>query len=243
MALLKLTRFSLLLQNQCTTRILLPDNLEINQPLTVIWLLHGLGDNGTCWLRKTTLEQITSNYRIAVIMPDMGRSFYTNAKDGLPYWDYLTEELIPQMRRLLPLSNQRSENYLLGNSMGGFGAFKLAFKHPNWFQVVATFSPVVDLNIVKTIMPDYTHIFGSQIPQNYLQKLAKQSSPEQLTSIHWQHTIGQNDFMKDANDQFAQWMKTLKLDYTYTVSPGQHDWSFWENELVKLFKIWQLPLV
>lgn len=75
----------------------------------------------------------------------MNRSFYMNMANGLPYWDYLTKEVIPEMRKLLPLSTKWSDNFVGGVSMGGFGALKLAFTHPDWFSAVIPMSPVVDL--------------------------------------------------------------------------------------------------
>ena len=49
---------------------------------------------------------------------------------GLPYWTFLSEELLALARSFFPLSDAREENFVAGLSMGGYGAFKLALQLP-----------------------------------------------------------------------------------------------------------------
>ena len=49
------------------------------------------------------LLKIWQHNIVAVIMPNVYRSFYMDETNGLPYWTYLTEELMPELRRMLPL--------------------------------------------------------------------------------------------------------------------------------------------
>ena len=44
--------------------------------LPVLYLLHGLGDNHSCWLRRTAVDRYAEEYGIAVVMPEVQRSFY-----------------------------------------------------------------------------------------------------------------------------------------------------------------------
>jgi S-formylglutathione hydrolase FrmB len=80
--------------------VILPDQLP-HAPLDTIWLLHGLGENGTCWPTRTTIENLALNYQVAIIMPNVDRSFYMDEINGLPYWTYFTKELMPEMQHLL----------------------------------------------------------------------------------------------------------------------------------------------
>ncbi len=158
MAILKLTRAWRALEEQTTIYVILPNEIQRDKKLQVLWLLHGLGDDGSGWIRKTNLEVLTKHTNLVVITPEMNRSFYMNMKDGLPYWDYLVDEVIPEMRNLLPLSTDPKDNFVGGVSMGGFGAFKLAFTHPEWFSAIVPMSSVIDLTELPKIMPDYRNI-------------------------------------------------------------------------------------
>lgn len=235
MAFLDLMRSSTILANQTRVQVILPDQLTAGQKLPVLWLLHGLGDNGSCWQRKTNLEQLASTYQLCVIMPDGGRSFYTNMAAGGRYWDYLTQELMPQMRALLPISSAAADNFVAGNSMGGYGALKLAFKKTSWFSAVAAISPVTDLSVVPAIMPDYQAVFGQTnltTDHDQLRDFAQQANLEQLQQLRWYQAIGDQDFMKPANDDFNRFLtESLHLSVTYKTGAGQHNWSYWDAQI------------
>lgn len=239
MAHLQITRFSSTLQTHMNIGVILPDQLP-QAPLPTIWLLHGLGENGTCWPTRTTIENLALNYQVAIIMPNVDRSFYMDEVNGLPYWTYFTKELMPEMQHLLPLSSHRDSNFVIGNSMGGFGALKLGFSHPELFSYIAALSPVINLTDIIPIMPDIKRVFGEKIPEDYLQNLAREAKTDDLKTIKWYRTIGKNDFLKPANDQFTHFMTKYQIDDNYHVSPGNHDWLFWEKEIQKVLA-W-LPL-
>lgn len=232
MTLLNLTRAWPALQEQTTTHVIMPNNIQSDHPLQVLWMFHGLGDSGNGWIRKTNLGVLTKYTNLAVITPEMGRSFYMNMANGLPYWNYLTKEVIPEMRKLLPISTDPKDNFVSGVSMGGFGALKLVFTHPNWFSATIAISSVVDLSILPELMPDYRGIFNDPIPKHFLEDLASQAPQESLKKIRFYDCIGDQDFLKSDNDSFATYMKTrLDLNVTYKTSPGDHDWLYWQSVL------------
>ena len=97
----------------------------------LLYLLHGLSDDHTAWLRYTSIERYAEAAGLAVVMPAAGRSFYADEAHGHRYWTYVCEELpqvvgdffrVSQRRRRTPTSP--------GLSMGGYGAMKLALRHP-----------------------------------------------------------------------------------------------------------------
>ena len=54
-----------------------------------LWLLHGLSDDHTAWLRKTSIERYAIEHGIAVVMPNAERSRYTNTSYGEKYFDFI----------------------------------------------------------------------------------------------------------------------------------------------------------
>lgn len=232
MAILSLTRAWSSLEEQTTLHVILPNEIRDSQKLQVLWLLHGLGDNGSGWIRKTNLEALTKYTNLAVITPEMNRSFYMNLKNGLPYWDYLTQEVIPEMRKLLPLSLDPKDNFVGGASMGGFGALKLAFTHPDWFSAVVPMSPVVDLTGLPKMMPDYKVVLDGISAQRYLEDLAESVPASTLKRLRYYYCIGDQDILKSSNDRFVKYLiDDLKLDVNYHTGTGGHDWLYWQKML------------
>ena len=143
-----------------------PESVMVNSPLYLIlpepqkmaggsvshckllYLLHGLSDDGSAWQRYTAIETIAGPYGLVVVMPSVSRSFYTDQPNGLKYFSYLTDELPRYLRQVFGLAPRREDTLIAGNSMGGYGAFKSAFLHPELYSAAASFSGVLSLGFI-----------------------------------------------------------------------------------------------
>src|SRR3954462_9658534 len=110
-----------------------------------LYLLHGLTDDDTAWTRFTSLERYAAELNLAIVMPQVQRSFYTDETWGHPYWTFVAEELPRKARALFRLTDDPAKTFVAGLSMGGYGAFKLALRHPDRFGAAASLSGVLDL--------------------------------------------------------------------------------------------------
>jgi S-formylglutathione hydrolase FrmB len=135
MALIHCNFFSEVLKLSTSMYVILPQRTQnqIGMQGTVkkdkhptLYLLHGLSDDHTIWLRRTSIERYVANLGLAVVMPEVHRSFYTDMVNGYNYWTFISEELPEIARSFFPLSDKREDNFVAGLSMGGYGAFKLA---------------------------------------------------------------------------------------------------------------------
>ncbi len=115
--------------------------------------MHGLSDNGSAWQRYTNIETIARQFGLVVIMPSIGRSFYTDNPNGQQYFTFLLEELPKYLKDVFGLAPKREDTLIAGNSMGGFGAFKAALNYPERFAAAASLSGVLSLEILK-LNPD-----------------------------------------------------------------------------------------
>lgn len=79
-------------------------------------------------------------------MPEGSSSYYTNAVDPPQdrYEDYIVNDLILDVERRFPVAPGRSNRAIVGISMGGFGAVKLALRHPDLFSFVGGISSAID---------------------------------------------------------------------------------------------------
>src|ERR1044071_6734116 len=97
-------------------------------PFATFYLLHGLSDDHTIWLRRTSIERYVSSLPLIVVMPDGERGFYTDAQEGFAFESAITKDLISFIDRTFPTKADRSGRAIGGLSMGGDGAVKLALK-------------------------------------------------------------------------------------------------------------------
>ena len=119
--------------------VILPDKGELSEVKT-LYLLHGLTDDCTGWTRYTAVERYARERGLAVVLPEVQRSFYTDMAYGLPYFTYVSEELPAVCRRMFGLGAARDQNYIFGLSMGGYGAMKCALTYPDRYAGAASFS-------------------------------------------------------------------------------------------------------
>ena len=146
----------------------------------MLYLLHGLSDDHTAWLRYTSVERYAAAAGLAVVMPAVNRSFYANEASGGRYWDYVAEELPQIVGNFFRVSQDPADTYVAGLSMGGYGAMKLALTHPDRFAAAATLSGALDLDELSS-RPErvelFERIFGHVDPRRRRPLQAPRAGP------------------------------------------------------------------
>ena len=110
----------------------------------LLYFLHGLGDNeqtlfnGGGW---TLLDDLRNQHKMGdflIVSPEGRRSFYINSADGaLRYNDFFLQEFIPQIEGKYRIRAGRASRAISGISMGGYGALRFAFAHPELFSAAS----------------------------------------------------------------------------------------------------------
>lgn len=114
------------------------------QRYPVLYFLHGLGDNEQTLFNTggwTLLDDLRQQHKVGdflIVAPEGRRSFYINSADGsVRYSDFFLQEFIPDIERKYRISSGRRNRAISGISMGGYGALRLAFSHPEMFSAVS----------------------------------------------------------------------------------------------------------
>lgn len=249
MALITCDFFSDALELNVTIRVILPqptathahhfpEGMDQSPPHPTLYLLHGLGDNSSAWTRQTSIERYVWKKNLAVVMPEVHRSFYADMVMGNKYWTFITEELPVVARRFFPLSDKREDNFVAGLSMGGYGAFKWALAYPERIAAAASLSGALDrtkrMVTTEKMTAEFAHVFGS--PEDYLgsdndllhlaSQLASGSGPRPTLF----QCCGTEDFVYPENISFQDHLKALKIDSDYREHPGEeHEWGYWDR--------------
>lgn len=222
---------------------------KLRRKYPTLYLLHGMSDDHTIWQRRTSIERYASAFNLAVVMPAVQRSFYTDMAVGYPFWTFISEELPALARSFFPLSDKREENYVAGLSMGGYGAFKLGLSCPERFYAAASLSGAVD--IVQLVQSDDLSwhddaqaVFGDlddlQGSPNDLFFLAEQLAQSDGAKPRLFQCCGTEDFLYEGNLNFKELAESLEFDLTYDEEPAAHEWSYWDRQIQKVLE-W-LPL-
>ena len=110
----------------------------------VLYFLHGLGDNEQTLFNSggwALLDDLRNHQKIGdflIVAPEGRRSFYINSADGsVRYSDFFLQEFLPYIERTYRIRPGRSGRAVSGISMGGYGALRFAFAHPELFSAVS----------------------------------------------------------------------------------------------------------
>jgi len=110
----------------------------------VLYFLHGLGDNEKTLFNSggwTLLDDLRQQHKLGdflIVAPEGRRSFYINSADSsVRYSDFFLQEFIPLIEKTYRVAKGRSNRAISGISMGGYGALRFAFSHPEMFSAVS----------------------------------------------------------------------------------------------------------
>lgn len=110
----------------------------------VLYFLHGLGDNEQTLFNSggwTVLDDLRQQHKIGeflIVAPEGGRTFYINSADGrVRYSDFFLQEFMPSIEAKYLIAKGRGYRGISGISMGGYGALRFAFGHPELFSSVS----------------------------------------------------------------------------------------------------------
>lgn len=238
------TEFNAILP-QTTNKQIGLDGKERDGLPPVLYLLHGMSDDHTIWGRRTSIERYAAEYGIAVIMPCAERSFYRNNNIQQRYWDYVSKELPEVVQKFFRVSTAREDTFVAGLSMGGYGAFKLAFNQPERFAAAASFSGSFENRWLEENCPaEYHHIFGNREDlagtEDDLPGKAKALAASGKEKPRLYMGCGTEDFLYSVNVEYRDMLNDLGYDLTYNERPGMHNWEFWDLEIQTALK-WMFP--
>jgi len=219
------------LQRMTSFMAILPEKMP--PPFPVLYLLHGLSDDHTAWVRRTSIERYVSRLPLIVVMPDGQRSWYTDAV-SIPtcaFETFIVRDLVSFVDTTFPTKQSRAGRAIAGLSMGGYGAFKLALKHPDMFCAAASLSGALYVgerfNVNEVRDCEMRLIFGESVPDTEdIPKLVTTLRPENLPALWFD--CGTEDFLIEHNRRFHKLLEELNIPHRYSERPGEHSWSHWD---------------
>jgi S-formylglutathione hydrolase FrmB len=224
-----------------------PDAKALRYP--VLYLLHGLGGNEQSAVVSgewSVLQDLSRDHKVGdflVVAPDGRDTFYINARDGkTPYGDFFLREFMPFIERTYRIRAERITRGITGFSMGGYGALRIGFGHPEMFGSVSAHSAALMRdppqsanagasagNFAARIL---TNVFGNPIDKKFWDLnspflLAKKNSALiAKTKIYFD--CGTDDsygFYRGASE-LDQALNSLRIPHESHLYPGGHNISY-----------------
>jgi S-formylglutathione hydrolase FrmB len=202
----------------------------------LLYLLHGLSDDATVWTRYTSIERYAQARGLAVVMPQVQRSFYCDQVHGGRFWTFMTQELPEVVQRFFQVSSRREDTFVAGLSMGGFGAMKWALHEPQRFAAAASLSGALDLAGLQRLdrLRDdvLSVVFGGRDVSGSADDLVAvvdrldQAGRAALPSLYV--GCGTDDPLVVGSRPFLDAVGRAGITVHTDLRPGGHEWALWD---------------
>jgi S-formylglutathione hydrolase FrmB len=229
------------------------------QHYPVLYFLHGLGDNEKTLFNSggwTMLDDLRQHHQLGdflIVAPEGRKSFYINSADGsVRYSDFFLQEFIPLIEKKYRISKGRSNRAITGISMGGYGALRFAFSHPEMFSAVSAQSAALitesprELDLAAAsgapLGKVLAEVFGDPIDVYHWNAnnpfLLARKNAAALKTLAIYFNCGQDDnygFEKGAAVLHEELQK-LGVKHEYHLYPGDHSFTYFMTHFTEVME-------
>jgi S-formylglutathione hydrolase FrmB len=203
----------------------------------VVYLLHGYTGWYANWIKRyPQIKEYADRYNIIIVCPDGGSSswyFDSPVDSSMKYETYIGKEVPAYIDAHYHTIKDRKGRAIMGSSMGGHGAFFIAFRNTERFGACGSTSGAMDMNTLRTRF-DVIKRLGDTVKHatnwtNYSVVKLVESLPKDRLAIIFD--CGTDDLFTNENRALHQKMLQLKIPHEYTDRPGKHEWAYWTNAI------------
>ena len=237
--------------------IYLPPGYEhSNRKYPVVYLLHGYTDTDIAWVQFGEIQTIAdkginegSIPPMIIVTPDAGVTWYINDHEGkVKYEDMFIGEFIPYIDQNYRTRTKKEFRGVSGLSMGGYGAFIYAIKHPDLFVACAPLSAAfyTEEEVVNYDRDRWDRIesvlYGKDLQgQDRITEHWKANNPfhilenrsiEDIKSVRYYFDCGDDDFLYKGNNKMHTVLRDKKIPHEFRIRDGGHTWEYWRTGLL-----------
>ena len=239
--------FSNALAREMPYEVVLPAGYSGSQErYPVLYLLHGWQGDETNWVSLTHLVEDASAYKLIVVTPRGGNSWYVNSATRAQdrYADYVFQDLIAEVDAHYRTIASPHERAVAGISMGGYGAMLFSLRHPGAFAFAASISgafagPSGIESVMPQLKPSTEEAFGAvgstTRRENDVDTLI--GAVDLTQQPYFFLECGASDPLLSSNRRVVEELSLHGFAYEYHELPGAHTWPFWDAALPAMLEV------
>ncbi len=214
----------------------------------VVYVLHGLFEGPGFWEHRglaALLADLRAKGSLAeflVVAAAGGNSFFVNGHTG-NYQDLVTKDLIAHVESTYRVTAGRKGRGLLGVSMGGYAALRIAFQQPDLFAAVATHSamlldrvPTAEEGARRGQMAAFHAVFGDPVDpalwaRNDPLAAARQADRNTAPALYFDCGSEDRFGLAGGNKELHRILEERRVPHTFELGPGDHGYEFVRSRL------------
>jgi S-formylglutathione hydrolase FrmB len=208
----------------------------------VVYALHGLFEGPRFWEDRGLAALVDGLWakgalpELIVVAVDGGNSFFVNGPLGA-FEDLVTRDLVAHVESTYRVRSGREGRCLLGVSMGGYAALRIALAHPDLFRVVAAHSamlltkPPQDGEASRWHMAAFHAAFGDPIdPLRWAASdplaLAGAADPKAVPELLFDCGSEDRYRLFEGNQELHRRLEARGVRHRFALHPGDHGYEY-----------------
>lgn len=228
------------LQRRADISVYIPPSQKPDVALDVVILLHGVYGSHWAWamnggVHKSAHRLIEQgNMRpMVLVMPSDGLhgdgSGYLKHQQ-VDYEKWIVEDVVAVVKEQVTCVNEKSNFFITGLSMGGYGALRLGAKYPEVFRSFSGLSSITDFSQLALFLEPGEYDRLSKvvlIHENVLDCILE--NKERLP--HFRFDCGREDLLIEFNRKLHHSLSERNIPHTYAEHDGAHQWIYWQTHI------------
>jgi len=229
-----LTASSSRLGGRADITLLLPPVELVRRPVSLMIVMHGLFGSHWNWLALGGLGDL-AHYMwrqgvlppLVIALPSDGLrgdgTGYLPTHDG-DYESWILEDVPAAVANDTRLTDPSAPILLAGNSMGGYGALRMAAEHPHRVVAASAHSPITRFETLARYSKALPR--PSRTPPRLGDILGPDSPPFRFDCGSGDELLGE---VRALHDQLV----SRGVAHGYEERPGGHDWMYWSGAIAQ----------
>jgi|SRR5437660_5633742 len=215
-----------------------------------LYVLHGLFEGPAFWERRGLTAILDGLWQkglvpeMVVVAVDGDNSFFVNGPAGR-WEDMLSRDLVAHVESAYRVTPGRASRALLGVSMGGYAALRLALAHPDLYRAVAAHSamllekvPTPEEGAGRWHMSAFHRIFGDPVDAglwaaNDPLALALKADPRAAPALYFDCGTEDRYGLFAGNRELHRRLEARGVAHEFGLYPGDHGYEYVRTVLDK----------
>lgn len=213
--------------------------LEGLKDVPLLILLHGVYGSAWVWSQKAGVhfsawEMIKKGETKPMVIAMPSDGLWGDGSGYLPHSGYdfekwIVEDVINAVIENVEAISGKSDLFISGLSMGGFGALRLGIKYSDKFKAVSAHSSITGIGQMPLFVEESLQAYEQLNKQEESVLEMALSRKEHLPKLRFD--CGTEDLLINHNRFLHDQLNKAQIAHEYEEFPGGHEWSYWQEHI------------
>lgn len=207
--------------------------------IPIVVLMHGVYGSAWIWAHKagahfTALKMMEAGLIKPMVLAMPSDGLWGDGSGYVPHQtknfeNWIVDDVINAVTENITCTSKKSDLFISGLSMGGFGALRLGIKYSNTFKAISAHSSITDVNQMVLFVEEPLESYEKGNLEDKSVWKTIQNKKENLPEIRFD--CGKNDLLIEHNRSLHLQLKKANIKHVYEEFEGAHEWEYWQEHI------------